>query len=104
MHLLVTNLANELHHIILCVLIVTATFLFWEVVAWFAYKFAMHGFLWTWHKSHHTVHEHAREKNDVLALVFSTPSIFLMSYSTLIVYSPYLLSVGIGTFLIEHFT
>lgn len=84
--------------IFVCSLIVIGTFLFWEFVAWFTHKYVMHGVLWTWHQSHHTVHDHALEKNDWFAVVFSIPSIALIYYSTIATYNPYLLSVGIGIF------
>lgn len=84
--------------IIICALIIAATFLFWEFVAWFTHKFIMHGILWRWHKSHHTVHDQAIERNDLFALVFSIPSIALIYHATLVSYNPYLLSVGIGIF------
>ena len=83
---------------LVCSLIVIGTFLFWEFVAWFTHKYVMHGVLWTWHQSHHTVHDHALEKNDWFAVVFSIPSIALIYYSTIATYNPYLLSVGIGLF------
>ena len=82
----------------ICVMIVAGTFLFWEFVAWFTHKFIMHGVLWSWHKSHHTVHNHSLEKNDLFALVFSLPSIGLLYYFTQVSYNPYLISVGIGIF------
>ena len=50
--------------ILICAAITIGTFLFWEFVAWFTHKYVMHGFLWVWHKSHHTVHHHVTEKND----------------------------------------
>ena len=84
--------------IAICALIVIGTFLFWEFVAWFTHKYIMHGFLWRWHRSHHTVHNHTLEKNDLFALVFSLPSIGLLYYFTQVVYNPYLVSVGIGIF------
>jgi beta-carotene 3-hydroxylase len=56
----------------------------------------MHGFLWVWHKSHHTVHDHALEKNDWFAVVFSIPSIVLFILSTTVYKSPYLFSVALG--------
>ncbi len=84
--------------IAICALIVAGTFLFWEFVAWFTHKFIMHGMLWSWHKSHHTVHNHSLEKNDLFALVFSLPSIGLLYYFTQVDYNPYLISVGIGIF------
>lgn len=61
------------------ILIVVGTFLFMEGVAWFTHKYIMHGILWTWHRSHHTVHNHIFERNDLFALVFSIPSIALLA-------------------------
>lgn len=84
--------------IIVCSLIAIGTFLFWEFIAWFTHKYIMHGILWRWHKSHHTVHDHTLERNDLFALVFSTPSIGLFYYATLVQYNPYLIAVGIGIF------
>ncbi|HET9054499.1 MAG TPA: beta-carotene hydroxylase, partial [Cyclobacteriaceae bacterium] len=75
--------------ILLCSAITIATFLLWECVAWFTHKYIMHGFLWTWHKSHHTVHHHAVEKNDLFAVVFSLPSIGLFYYFSRVDYNPY---------------
>lgn len=49
-----------------------------EGVAWFTHKYIMHGVMWNWHKSHHTVHKDPLEKNDLFALVFSIPSILLI--------------------------
>jgi beta-carotene 3-hydroxylase len=80
----------------ICIVIVIATFLFWEFVAWFTHKYVMHGFLWIWHKSHHTIHERTLEKNDWFAVIFSLPSIGLFYYATLVSYNPYLISVGGG--------
>jgi len=88
----------DLLTLFLCLLIVMAVFLFWEFVAWFSHKYIMHGFLWIWHKSHHTVHDHALERNDWFAVVFSIPSIGLIYYATLVISNPYLVAVGIGIF------
>ena len=82
--------------IILCAFITIAVFLFMEFVAWFTHKYVMHGFLWTWHKSHHKKHDHALERNDLFAVVFSIPSITLILISTSIYPSPYLTAAGIG--------
>ncbi|MDX1628020.1 MAG: sterol desaturase family protein [Fulvivirga sp.] len=82
--------------IILCGLIVVATFLFMEFVAWYTHKYIMHGFLWVWHRSHHKKHNHTLERNDLFALVFSLPSAGLIYYSTGVINSPYLTAVGIG--------
>lgn len=59
-------------------LIIIGTFLIMEGAAWFTHKYIMHGFLWTWHRSHHKVHSHPLEMNDLFAVVFSIPSILLI--------------------------
>ncbi len=82
--------------IVLNVLIVIGTFLFMEGVAWFTHKYVMHGFLWSWHHSHHVPRKGPIEKNDRFALVFSVPSIGLFFYSTYFTDSFYLTSVAIG--------
>jgi beta-carotene 3-hydroxylase len=56
----------------------------------------MHGFLWVWHRSHHTVHDHKLERNDLFSVVFSIPSIALFYYGSIVSYNPYLISVGLG--------
>jgi len=84
--------------LLLCSLITIGTFLVWELVAWFTHKYIMHGVLWVWHKSHHTVHDHALEHNDWFAAVFSLPCIGLFYYATLVVYNPYLIACAIGIF------
>ncbi len=82
--------------ILICSLITIGTFLLMEGVAWFTHKYVMHGFLWAWHRSHHKVHNHALERNDLFALVFSIPSIGLFAFATYVYPNPYLLSVGLG--------
>ena len=82
----------------ICAVLVIGTFLFMEGVAWFTHKYVMHGFLWTWHKSHHVKHNNTLEKNDLFAIVFSIPSISLILISTTLYPSPYLTAVGIGIF------
>ncbi|HYG18726.1 MAG TPA: beta-carotene hydroxylase [Ohtaekwangia sp.] len=82
----------------ICAMIVVATFLFWEFVAWFSHKYIMHGLLWCWHRSHHTVHDHALERNDLFALLYSIPSIALFYYYSQVEYNPYMLAVGLGIF------
>ena len=76
--------------------LVIGTFLFMEFVAWFTHKYIMHGFLWTWHKSHHTKHDHALEKNDLFAVVFSIPSVLLIVVGFEIPEVSFLKYVGFG--------
>ncbi len=72
------------------------TFFLMEGVAWATHKYIMHGFLWTWHRSHHTVHNHALERNDLFALVFSVPSVALIVIGFEIPSVDYLKFVGFG--------
>lgn len=82
--------------LIINVLIVVFTFFFMEGVAWFTHKYIMHGFLWNWHASHHKVHKHPLEKNDLFALVFSVPAILLIVLGSEFPSVRFLLYVGIG--------
>jgi beta-carotene 3-hydroxylase len=82
--------------ILLCSIITIGTFLFWEFVAWFSHKYIMHGFLWRWHRSHHTVHNNALEKNDWFGVIFSLPSIALFYYGSVVTHNPYLVAVASG--------
>lgn len=84
--------------IVLCVFIMIGTFLMWEFIAWFTHKYIMHGFLWSWHRSHHKVHNHALERNDLFAIVFSLPCIGLFYYATVQNFNPYLIAVATGIF------
>jgi beta-carotene 3-hydroxylase len=84
--------------IIACAFITIAAFLAMEFVAWSSHKYVMHGFLWNWHRSHHTVHDHRFEKNDLFGLVFSIPSIAIAYYFSLVSFNPYMLAVALGIF------
>jgi beta-carotene 3-hydroxylase len=83
---------------VLYVLIVLATVLFMEFVAWSAHKFLMHGWLWNWHEDHHKPHHEKHgffEKNDLFFMVFAIPS--AISYIVgLATPQRWLLFVGIG--------
>ncbi len=77
-------------------LLVVGTFLLMEGVAWATHKYIMHGFLWTWHRSHHRVHDHTLERNDLFALVFSLPSIVLIVLGYELPDWSYLKFIGFG--------
>ena len=67
-----TNMEN----ILINILIVLASFLSMEGVAWFTHKYVMHGLLWTLHKDHHKKESSAFfEHNDFFTLIFSFPGI-----------------------------
>jgi beta-carotene 3-hydroxylase len=52
-----------------------------EGVAWALHKYAMHGFLWVLHKSHHEPRKGMWELNDVFGLFFAGVSIILFAWS-----------------------
>jgi beta-carotene 3-hydroxylase len=70
------------------------TFAAMEAVAYLTHKYVMHGWLWRWHRSHHEPHDHALERNDLFAVLFSLPSIALI-YLGYRSFAP-LLAVGVG--------
>ena len=58
------------------ILILTATFLCMEAVAWLAHKYIMHGFGWYLHRDHHQKNISSFfEKNDYFFLIFAIPGI-----------------------------
>ena len=83
-------------HIILNILIVFFTFLFMEFVAWFTHKYIMHGFLWSWHRSHHTVRKSLFERNDLFAVAFSIPAVIMIFLGSLYPSVGLLMYVGFG--------
>lgn len=64
------------------VLIVLATFLAMEGVAWSSHKYVMHGFGWGWHRDHHEPHDGVFEKNDRYALVGAAMSIGMFAFGS----------------------
>ncbi|MEC8739168.1 MAG: beta-carotene hydroxylase [Bacteroidota bacterium] len=78
------------------VLLIISTFCVMEFVAWFTHKYIMHGFMWRWHKSHHSVHNHMFEKNDLFAVVFALMSSALIVLSSEELISASFFPIGIG--------
>jgi beta-carotene 3-hydroxylase len=58
--------------------IVAVTFCVMEFVSYLAHRYIYHGFLWVFHKSHHSRREGIFEWNDVFPVFFSTIAIGLM--------------------------
>jgi len=80
-------------------LIILATYIIMEFVAWFAHKYVMHGFLWSWHEDHHKPHwdkDGFFEKNDLFFIVFAIPSAASYMIGSLVPNMLWLLFVGIG--------
>jgi len=61
--------------VFIAILIVVATVVAMEWVAWASHKYIMHGWGWGWHRDHHEPHNNALEKNDLYAIVGAVMSI-----------------------------
>jgi beta-carotene 3-hydroxylase len=71
--------------ILAAILIIIATVLAMEFVAWSSHKYIMHGFGWAWHRDHHEPHDNFFEKNDLYAVFGAVISIsFFMIGSPLV--------------------
>ena len=84
--------------VLIYIAITLLTVLAMEFVAWFAHKYVMHGFLWSWHEDHHDpIHKTGFfEKNDRFFLVFALPSMTCYILGSLLADYRWLLFVGIG--------
>lgn len=81
------------------ILIVIASILGMEFVAWFAHKYLMHGWLWVLHEDHHKPHfekEGFFEKNDLFFLVFAIPSATCYMIGSMSPDYGYLFWIGVG--------
>jgi beta-carotene 3-hydroxylase len=76
--------------------IVVLVFFGMEWVAWFAHKYIMHGFGWSWHEDHHNHHKGFFEKNDYYALVFSVVAMFTIIFGDINFKYWYLKYIGLG--------
>ena len=62
--------------ILIDTLIVIASFVSMEVIAWLTHKYIMHGLLWRLHKDHHKKESYGFfEHNDFFFLIFALPGI-----------------------------
>ncbi len=81
------------------IIVVLATFIFMEGVAWFAHKYVMHGFLWSLHEDHHFPKYVKRssffEKNDWFFVIFAFPAMICYMLGS-IMNNSIVLSVAIG--------
>lgn len=76
--------------VVIPILIVLATVLAMEWVAWASHKYIMHGFGWGWHRDHHEPHGNALEKNDLYAIVGAVMSISMFALGSPLVMGPIL--------------
>lgn len=79
------------------IIIVIATFLVMEGVAWSAHKFVMHGLLWNLHEDHHKKNPSSFfEKNDYFFLIFALPGIAALAAGTFVSALAWLTFIGVG--------
>lgn len=64
------------------ILVVLATVVAMECVAWLSHRYIMHGAGWAWHASHHAPTRSRFEKNDLFALFFAAIAIVLIYAGT----------------------
>jgi beta-carotene 3-hydroxylase len=60
-------------------LIVLATVLAMEGLAWWSHRYVMHGWGWAWHRDHHEPHDNLLEKNDLYGIVGAAMSISMFA-------------------------
>lgn len=67
----------------------------------------MHGFLWSWHESHHKPHENEGffEKNDLFFLVFAIPSMccYILGSAVPHLFPLFFIGVGISIYGLTYF-
>ena len=82
--------------IIINILIVFATFIAMEAVAWSAHKYIMHGLLWYLHKDHHKKeNDEFLEHNDFFFIIFAVPGIASLFFGMREDYN-FLFWIGVG--------
>jgi len=74
-----------------------------EGVAWFTHKYIMHGFLWSWHKSHHTPRHGIFERNDLFALVFGSIGVSLIVFGSFEMDYRFYLGLGVSLYGLAYF-
>ena len=83
--------------------IILLTFVGMEVVAWFTHKYIMHGFLWFLHRSHHTRHPHALERNDWFFVYYGVLSTVLVVAGSEQLDYRFWMGIGIGLYGLVYF-
>tara|TARA_B100000963_G_scaffold177038_2_gene153968 strand:+ start:7194 stop:7628 length:435 start_codon:yes stop_codon:yes gene_type:complete len=85
-------------------LIVIATFILMEFVAWIVHKYIMHGFLWILHKDHHVVDKNkVLQKNDYFFLIFAIPSMLLIFIGYPSFSYKFFIGIGIALYGLAYF-
>jgi len=83
--------------------LIFVAFMFMEFVAWFTHKYVMHGFLWIFHRDHHTREHHPFEWNDLFALIFALPSVILIVIGSEEFDYRFFIGIGIALYGLAYF-
>ena len=83
--------------------LVLFAFIFMEGTAWFTHKYIMHGFLWSWHKSHHEPRKGVFELNDLFAVVFGSIGAGLIIWGSFYMDWKFYIGLGISLYGVAYF-
>jgi beta-carotene 3-hydroxylase len=84
-------------------LIVGATLVVMEGVAWAMHKYVLHGFLWFLHRSHHTRHSQVFELNDLFFTFYGTLATVFFIYGSAGLDYRFWVAVGISVYGLLYF-
>lgn len=74
-----------------------------EGVAWFTHKYIMHGWMWSWHKSHHEPRKGIFELNDLFGFMFAIPSVILIVLGSAFMDWRFFAGLGIAGYGLAYF-
>ncbi len=77
--------------------IVLATVIAMEIVATGVHRYVMHGFGWSWHRSHHEPRTGLLEANDLYALVFASIRLLFFAAGTGVIL-PWWVGLGMSVY------
>lgn len=81
------------------IFIIIVTVFLMECFAWFSHKYIMHGFMWVWHKSHHSNRKGTLEINDLFGIIFGLISALLIVFGSINNKWYYCFWIGLGIFI-----
>ncbi len=89
--------------VLTAIFFVSIGFVAMEFVAWFTHKYVMHGFLWTWHESHHRHTKGFFERNDLFFLFFAGIATVLIMLGAANLDYRFWLGIGVSLYGFSYF-
>lgn len=74
-----------------------------ETMAWAIHRYIMHGFGWSWHRSHHQARDGLLEKNDLYAVVFAGLALISILCGTGMIRPLYWVGLGMTLYGVLYF-